>query len=416
MKTESALSKRIKRHVTGRTRDFFASAAPGLEELCFKELLSLPGSITDVRAVPGGVAFKARVHDAYLANLHLRTASRILMRIGAFTAGSFPQLEHCLEDFPWERYLPPGNMPEFRVSATHSRLFHTGAIAERFAKNITKRMREIFPAFNTKKGEKHPDPSPRSPAPASNAESTQGKPQQIFIRVMDDRFTISLDSSGEHLHKRGIRKFGGDAPIRETAAAAVLQLAGYDGQEPLIDPMCGTGTFSLEAAMLATRTPPGFFRNFAFMEWPCFQPGRWAHMRREAEKNLSFTEKIPFIYASDTDEKAYEDLKKNISATPFSGLIQTQRRDFFDFSPAEFTDQKGLVVLNPPYGLRLGRPEESVELFQAICRHLAGKYRGWKFALIAADPKLIRNVPFSFRKHPLFHGGLNLHLLTGKIL
>ncbi|MEZ4528600.1 MAG: hypothetical protein R2941_22020 [Desulfobacterales bacterium] len=396
MKTESALSKRIRRHVTGRIREFFASAAPGLEKLCFGELISLPGSITDVQAVPGGVAFKARVHDAYLANLHLRTASRILMRIGAFTASSFSQLEHCLEDFPWELYLHPGDMPEFHITAAHSRLFHTGAIAERFAKNITERMKEIFPL--------------------SHAENTESLSPQIFIRVADDRFTISLDSSGEHLHKRGIRKLGGDAPIRETTASAVLRLAGYDAQEPLIDPMCGTGTFSLEAAMLATRTPPGFFRNFAFMHWPCFQPGRWAHIRREAEKQISFPDKAPLIFASDAEEKACEDLKKNISGTPFSPLIQTQRRDFFDLSPAEFTDQKGMVVINPPYGLRLGSPEKSAELFQAVCRHLAETYKEWKFALIAADPKLIRNLPFSFRKHPLFHGGLNLHLLAGKIL
>lgn len=420
MKTESALSKRIKRHVTGRVREFFASAAPGLEELCFKELLSLPGSIKEVRAVPGGVAFKARVHDAYLANLHLRTASRILMRIGEFKASGFPQLEHFIQDFPWELYLHPGNMPEFRITATHSRLYHTGAIAERFEKNITKRMKEMFPISDTDRADrlppKPPIPSPQSPIPSSNTEKTEGLPQQIFIRVMDDRFTISLDSSGEHLHKRGIRKLAGDAPIRETTAAAVLELAGYDAQEPLMDPMCGTGTFSLEAAMAATHTPPGFFRNFAFMHWPCFQTGRWAHIRREAEKNISFPEKNSLIFASDTDEKAYDDLKKNISGTPFSGLIRTERRDFFDLSPAEFTEQKGLVVINPPYGLRLCGPEESVELFQSICRYLAGKYKGWKFALIAADPKLIRNIPFSFRKYPLFHGGLNLHLLTGKIL
>jgi len=417
MKTESALSKRIRRHVTGRIREFFASAAPGLEKFCLDELMSLPVSLTDAQEVPGGVAFKARVHDAYLANLHLRTATRILMRIGEFTASGFPQLEHFIQDFPWELYLHPGNMPEFRVSATHSRLYHTGAIAERFAKSITKRMKEIFPVSNTDKKEKLPrkQPVPSPQTPASNAENTQGLPPQVFIRVMDDRFTISLDSTGEHLHKRGIRKFGGDAPIRETAAAAVLRIAGYDPQEPLLDPMCGTGTFSLEAAMIATHTPPGFFRNFAFMQWPCFQPGRWTHIRREAEKNISFPDKNPLLFASDTDEKAYEDLKKNISGTPFSGLIRTELRDFFDFSPSEFTEQKGLVVINPPYGLRLGHPENSAELFQSICQHLAKVYKGWKFALIAPDPHLIRNLPFPFQKHPLFHGGLHLHLLTGKI-
>ncbi len=418
MKTESALSKRIRRHVSGRIRDFFISAAPGLEKLCFDELMALPLSAKEARAVPGGVAFKARVHDAYLANLHLRTASRILMRIGEFKASGFPQLEYFIQDFPWELYLHPGKMPEFRISATHSRLYHTGAIAERFSQNITKRMKKMFPLSDTDKSDGLPPkpPSPQPPVPSSNTEKTEGLPQQIFIRVMDDRFTVSIDSTGEHLHKRGIRKFSGDAPLRETAASAVLQLAGYDGQEPLIDPMCGTGTFSFEAAMQITRTPPGFFRNFAFMQWPSFQPGRWTHIRREAEKNFSFTDKNPLIFASDTDEKAYNDLKKNISESPFSTLIQAEHRDFFTFSPLELTDQTGLVVINPPYGLRLGRPEESTELFQAICRQLAGKYKGWKFALIAPDPKLIRNLPFSFQKHPLFHGGLNLNLLTGKIL
>lgn len=125
-------------------------------------------------------------------------------------------------------------------------------------------------------------------------------PQQLFVRAVNDQLTVSIDSSGDMLYKRGLKIQGGKAPIRETTAASILALAGYHIGEPLIDPMCGTGTFSLEGAMIANHIPAGWYRNFAFMGWPCFKPSRWKHIRREAKGRITRLTK-PVIFASDTE-------------------------------------------------------------------------------------------------------------------
>ncbi|MEE8398244.1 MAG: THUMP domain-containing protein [Desulfobacterales bacterium] len=201
MTRDAPLIKRIKRHVTGRTRDFFVATAPGLEPLCLEELKGLSATVSDAAVVPGGVEFKGRMQTCYLANLHLRTASRVLMRIGTFKASNFRQHESKMTGFPWELYLHRNETPEVKVSTRHSRLYHGTAIEERSKDCIEKRL--------SRYGLQPPEGSVKS----CN--------QQVYIRVKEDRFTLSLDSSGDILHKRGIKKTRAVAPIRETIAAAV---------------------------------------------------------------------------------------------------------------------------------------------------------------------------------------------------
>lgn len=413
------LSKRIKRHVIGRVRDFFAATTPGLEKLCFDELMSLPLSVRCAMVVPGGVEFKGRVHDCYLANLNLRTASRILMRIGIFTAPSFGELEKSMTDFPWELFLSPGALPlvsdlglggdmafflpRISVTSKHSRLYHSDAIAERFQTSISKRLSQT-----DLQDEMLFD------ADTGTGNRTRFHKQQIFVRVVDDRFTVSIDSSGEILYKRGIKKHGGSAPLRETVAAAALKLAGYNGSEPIMDPMCGTGTFSLEGAMIAGNMPPGWLREFAFMGWPAFRPQRWAHIRREAEKEFAPID-MPMIFACDKDPKACELLENQVKKQGLSDIIRVCCQDFFDFSPSELTTETGVVVLNPPYGLRIGTKKESNKLFYAISKKLEKDYKGWKIALVAPDRRLVNTVPFKLNPHRFCHGGLKLTLLVGRI-
>lgn len=412
--SQTALTKRIKRHVIGRVRDYFAATSPGLEKICFDELMSLPLSVRSAVVVPGGVEFKGRIQDCYLANLNLRTASRVLMRITVFKAESFKELEERLTDFPWELFLCPGALsdlgsdkdienflPSISVTTKHSRLYHKAAIGERFHKSISARLsqprwREDI-SFISESG--------------NGAQSCN---QQLFVRAKDDRFTVSIDSSGEILYKRGIKRHPGSAPLRETVGAAALKLAGYDSRAPLIDPMCGSGTFSLEAAMLARNMPPGWFREFAFMAWPSFRPQRWAYIRREAEKEFVRVKK-PIIFASDNDPDACDILKRRIKKQGFSGVINVSYQDFFEFSPSEITERPGLVVLNPPYGIRVGTPKESEDLFHAICHHLKKVYKGWKLALIVPNKPLAKTVPFQLKAHSFYHGGLKLVLLTGRI-
>ncbi len=402
---QTSLSKRIRRHITGRIKDFFAVTAPGFEQLCFDELMSLPLSVKEASVVTGGVEFKARIHDCWLANLSLRTASRILMRIAIFKACNFSQLEKKLAEIPWELFLHPDDMPELSVTARHSRLYHKDAVAERFQTGIAECFR--------RSGEIHPRSDSHESIAIGEEKYFAGK-QKIFVRAEADHFVVSIDSSGELLYKRGIKKQGGPAPLRETIAAAALKLAGYNYSEPLTDPLCGAGTFSLEGAMMAANMPPGFLREFAFMGWPSFMPRRWSYIKSEAQKGIIRIDN-PCIFASDKDRDTCNALENCVRENDLAGIVRVSCLDFFGFSPRKLTKQTGLIVLNPPYGLRIGTQAESHRLFHEICRKLKKDYRNWKVALIAADPELIKAVPFKTTPYFFFHGGLKPALLTGRI-
>jgi putative N6-adenine-specific DNA methylase len=393
------LEKRIKRHITGRAHSFFVAATPGLEALCLEELKSIPLSTATLSMVRGGIEFEGRLQDCYLANLHLRIANRVLMRIAGFKASNFSSLEKKLASVPWELYLSRGTMFEINTSTKHSRLYHKDAIDERISTSIANREGLI---------EFHQGSAPHITAS-----------QQIFVRVVDDRFTISLDSSGELLHKRGLKEHNARAPIRETIAAAALRMAGYNGNEPLLDPMSGSGTFSIEAAMLATKTPPGLYRDFAFMDWPCFGPERWMHLKKESEKEI--IDLKPFlIIASEKDHRLYAALKERTVNFNPSRSITVINMDFFDMKskdlPVMFnTRQTGLVIINPPYGIRLGTKSKSREIFRNIIKKLGSDFKGWRYALFVLDQNLIREVPFERTSILLDHGGLKLVLLTGTV-
>lgn len=394
MTLQPALLKRIKRRVIGRQQRFFAAASPGFETVCLQELLRLQPTAGQARVTSGGVEFEGRLTDCYRANLNLRLPNRILMRIGAFKSSNFRQLERKAGDIPWELYLNPGGLLKVHVATRHCRLHHSGAIAERFEQIISARR----PAMIS--GEKIP------PADAGD--------QNLFIRGLDDFFTLSIDSSGELLYKRGLKKHTGRAPLRETLAAAALILAGYESDQPLIDPLCGAGTFSLEAALIAKRIPAGWFRDFAFMKWPSFIASRWNYIRRQSESGFVHPAR-PMIFASDIDDGACAKLQSCIETYSLSDAIEVRQADFFNLDPRKLTAGSGIICMNPPYGLRLGARPESEKFFYAICDKLKNDYRQWKLVLFAPDRKLARAVPFQTRSYPILHGGLKLELLVGKI-
>ena len=392
MQIESSLSKRIKRHVAGRVRTYFAVTAPGFEPLCLEELKALAPPVANAAIIPGGVEFQGRLVDCYRANLNLRTASRILMRIDQFKATNFMQIENKAAQIPWEFYLTSDSLPQINAITHRCRLYHTDAVGERILKAVS-RWREAVSS------------SIRSPNPID---------QTLYIRGVDDRFTVSIDSSGQNLHKRGLKRHPGKAPLRETTAAAALVLAGYHGQQPLIDPMCGTGTFSLEAAMIARNLPAGGFREFAFMGWPSFRKTQWDYLRRQS-KAISGIEPQPLIFASDKDPMAYQRLKKCLSRHKLSGIITLSQRDFFDIRPADLTERTGLVAINPPYGRRLENRQKSDALFLNICTQLKRHYKGWQLILVSPTRQLAKKVPLSLTAHPISHGGLKPVMMIGTI-
>jgi putative N6-adenine-specific DNA methylase len=238
--------------------------------------------------------------------------------------------------------------------------------------------------------------------------------QQIFVRGLDDRFTVSIDSSGDNLYKRGLKKHTGKAPLRENLAAASLLFSGYCGNEPLVDPMCGAGTYSLEAALVAKRIPSGWFREFAFMQWPSYRPKKFAHLKRGSEENFKRFEK-PLIFASDKDPAACRRLEQCVQKFDLTDAINIINKDFFELVPRDFTDRPGVVAINPPYGRRIGTWRDSTKLFQAICEKLGDEYKGWKLVLIAPHKKMADCVPFKLKILSFRHGGLKPVLMIGRI-
>jgi putative N6-adenine-specific DNA methylase len=384
--------KRIKRHVVGKVHNFFAVTAPGFETLCLAELTSLG---LEGRAVPGGVEFAGNLQACYLANLCLRTAGRILMRVHSFRATSFPVLERAASRFPWELFLLRGPAPRLHVTTHHCRLHHTTAIAERVLSGIQKQLG-------------HAADGADKPADAAEVRP------QVFIRGTDDRFVVSIDSSGENLYLRGIKVHRGRAPVRETIAAAVLMHAGFTGAEVLVDPMCGTGTFSLEAALMAKRIPPGWFRSFAFTSWPAFRKQRWEFMRRKAAERFEIL-KAPRIFASDIDPDACSLLEEVSCAKGLADAVSVSIHDFFEIDPARLADRPGVVVLNPPYGRRIGKPAESRNLTRTVIDRLCGKFQGWKFILLVPEDRYIPSMPPSVLSYRVLHGGLRVKVIVGEI-
>ena len=391
-----SLAKRIKRRVTARRQSFFAMTPPGFETLCLEEINALAIADADALVVPGGVSFSGHLHDCYAVNLHSRIAGRILMRMATFKATGFGVLEKKLSQIPWELYLRPGTLPKISVTAHRSRLYHKGAVAERVLDSIKKRLGE---------GGGHQGPAPG-----------------IFIRIVSDRFTLSIDSSGELLYKRGIKTFGGKAPLRETLAAAILKIIGFSPGDLLLDPMCGTGSFAVEGAMMTLNIPPGWYRDFAFMTWPAFRSQRWAHLRDTALSQIKGPDK-PAVFASDQDEKACRMLSQGLAAHGLAPTVTVSRIDFFGITPRMIATiaahagpgQKKCIVLNPPYGRRLGSESDATTLYLRIKEKLATDFIGWHFALIGPNRVLEKGFSFPHQCVELLHGGLTLQLWTGRV-
>lgn len=393
-----AFEKRLKRRVSGRTGEFFAVCPPGLTALCGKELSRLgphldrmgllpPGqSIENIQILPGGVAFSARPDMACLANLFLGTPTRILMRITRFRADHFAAFEKGIRAVDWDLYLPA--LPRIRVSTARSKLYHSDALAQR-CMGILK---EQAPS-----GKEDP------------GQTLMG--QTLMIRGERDRFEISLDMSGPPLFKRGIKSRVVRAPLRETLAFAMLKRLDLSPGDTLSDPMAGSGTFSLEAAMIQSRIPPGLFRSFAFEAWPCFQAKRFSHARSRITEEMVL-DGLPPIHASDLDPDAAASLEQTRQEHGFLSRMSVSCCNFLE-APAPAST--GLVLLNPPYGRRLGKDRDITQFFGEIGKKLKTDYRGWRTGVVCPGTHLLRALDLPLTPMPLFHGGLDIVAGLGRI-
>jgi putative N6-adenine-specific DNA methylase len=391
---KTAFEKRLKRRIIAQDHIFFASCAPGLKNLLGQEIAGLKLESKNIVPKKGGIEFFGKIHDCYMANLHLRIPIRILMRIKSFKAENFSTLEKKFEEVDWELLLTKDSNLNFHVSTKKSRLYHTDAIAERAGRIISGKLSNLERNINIQ---------------------AKACSHDLFIRGENNRFEISLDSSGELLHKRGIKENTTHAPLRENLAWAALMFAGFSENDVLIDPMCGSGTFSLEASMLKQKIPPGFARNFAFQSWQCFRKEKWGYIKQQAQKSLNSNIRKD-IFASDIDDRAISSIQNNIRKFDFNKNIEVNKIDFFDIRPEKFTTKKGVIVINPPYGKRIGSDQDIYSFYDEVGKKLVKDFKGWKVGVIMPEKHLLKNHIFQKKAiRSFYHGGLDIFLLTGRM-
>lgn len=380
--------------------EIFAVSAPGIKPYTLGELMELdlanreggPKTDTERFEEPGGVTFTGNLGDIYRANLHLRTASRVLVRLGSFRATAFSELRKKAGRLPWEKYMLPGQPLALRVTCHKSRLYHSDAVAERVAGAA---------------GDRLGKPSRLS---KFKDEDEQPATQLVVVRVVHDHCTISLDSSGEALHRRGYRLATAKAPLRETLAAAIVLASGWRAEAPLMDPFCGSGTIPIEAALLARRLAPGRNRPFAFMNWPGFDRLIWERILAEAEAAVRpMGDSLPLILGSDRDAGAVKQAQENARRAGVLDQIDFSCRAISAIEPPAIP---GWVVTNPPYGVRVSANRDLRNLYAQFGKVLRAGCGGWQVALLSNDPQLVANTGLDFNEgFGLVNGGVAVRLV-----
>lgn len=372
----------------------FAACAPGLEICVAQELRRL--NLAEVHPVAGGATFTGTLAEVRRANLWLRTASRVLVRVGHFRVTEFWQLHKWAAKLEWEKYLRPGQPLILRATCHKSKLYHSNAVAERVAKAIGERLGQAV-QFEMEKGEEEENEAKEAPG------------QLTVVRLEHDWCTLSVDSSGELLHKRGYRLAVAKAPLRETLAAGLLLLAEWDGASTLIDPFCGSGTIPIEAAWLAQNQPPGAARPFAFTDWPIFV--RADHNPPVRESPPSPTNPQPIILGYDRDAGAIEAARANAERAGVTSHLTLAQQAISHLQPPP--GPPGFIITNPPYGVRVSEKDPVRDLYAAFGRILRERFTGWRVAFLCSEEALAHATGLPLNPNQasaLVNGGLRVKL------
>lgn len=346
------------------TASIFAVAAPGLESVVAAELnaLGLPAA-----AESGGASWQGSLADVARANLELRTASRVLVRAGEFRARTFHELERRARRIDWARFVSSGEAVQLRITCRKSALYHEGAVAER-----------ILDALEERTGR-------RGVTRSHDDDDHDHAPGQLFIvRLFRDLCTVSADSSGDLLHRRGYREALAKAPLRENLAAAMLLACGWSADAPLLDPLCGSGTIPIEAALIARDIAPGIARAdrsarpFRFLDWPAADAGAWNTAIERARSRIRPACPAP-VFASDRNAGAIRAAGTNAERAGVAGDINFDTRTLSTVLPPAGT---GWIVTNPPYGERIGSRADADRLLRDLEQRLTGDFAGWNLAAL----------------------------------
>lgn len=370
---------------------FFATCPRGLEALLAEELRTVGAS--HIRAVPGGVAFEGNPAVCYGANLHSRIATRILLQLAIAPYRNEQDVYDAAFDVPWQRWFSVERSIRVDVTAIRSPL--------KSLEFITLRIKDaVCDRFRAERG-RRPNVDTRSP-------------EVRIAAFLDARNVIVyLDTSGEPLYRRGYRSERGEAPLKENLAAGVLALAGWNAEEPLFDPMCGSGTFLIEAAMMALRIPPGGGRSFGFERLLAHDPALWRALRDAGTGARQKLRALP-IFGADAAGRELRLAHENLKAAGLDRAVELRKADVLEVTaPAPY----GVMVVNPPYGVRMGEKKAMTAFYPLLGDALKSRFTGWRCYLLSADPELPRLIRLkATRRTPLFNGPLECRLYEYRVV
>ncbi len=371
--------------------NFFATCPRGLEAALATELAALDAQ--HVKAVDGGVQFAGPFELCYSINLESRIASRVLWKISRAPYRSEQDIYETTRALPWCDWFGPERSIRVNVAAIKSPLKSLDFATLR----IKDAACDVFRAATGRR----PDVDTHNPDVRIHA----------FLTATD--FTLYLDTSGDALFKRGYRTVTGDAPLRENLAAGILRLSGWQPEQALLDPMCGSGTFLTEAAMIACNIAPGANRSFGFEKLKRFDAATWNTLRERAHANINKSTKTS-IYGGDRFGDVLQLARTNLAALGLEDKVSLKQANVLEMPPPAAS---GILVTNPPYGVRMDEQQSLAEFYPKLGDALKQKYSGWTAYILSADmrlPKLIRLT--ASKRTPLFNGALECRLFEYKVV
>ncbi len=364
--------------------EIFLTAPPGLEPQLLSEVTEL--GLGPAEALPGGVRIDGGWPEVWRANLELRGAVRVLVRFASFRAFHLAQLDKRARKLDWGAVLRPDVPVRVEAVCRNSKIYHDRAARDRIARAITETL---------------------------GAPVLAEAPLRVMLRIEDDLVTLSVDTSGELLHRRGYKTYVGKAPMRETMAALFLRECNYQPGEAVVDPMCGSGSFVIEAAEITAGLAPGRARAFAFEQLAPGLSQGWADARVARARPDPDGPIVAF--GSDRDDGAIRGSRDNAARAGVTALCQFDRSPVSALAPPEGLPP-GLVIVNPPYGARIGNRKPLFALYGSLGQVLAERFAGWRLGLVTSDGGLAKATGLNLRAGPpVAFGGLQVKLYQARL-
>ena len=361
--------------------ELIATSTFGIESIVAQELEELGYDETSVEN--GKVTFKASLEDIAVCNTWLRTSDRVLLKVAQFKAETFDELFDKTKNIDWFNFIPQNGKMHVNGKSVKSTLYSISDCQAIVKKAVIESMKRKY---------------------HTNHFDEDGSLFKIEVSILKDIVTLTIDTSGAGLHKRGYREITGEAPLKETLAAAMIMISRWDSSRALADVMCGLGTIPIEAAMIARNMAPGLNRSFVSEDWDLFDKKVWAEVREEARSVITNDEFR--ILASDINFHNIKKAKENAQSAGVGDYIAFQKLDFRDFSSKR---KYGCLIINPPYGQRLGENEEVVEMYEDL-GHLFKQLDEWSFFVLTAHPQFEKIFGTkSTKNRKLYNGNLQCY-------